>query len=62
MPGPTVMSGMSMIWTDDLEGMIGEGEQFDAALDIVGDHTVTLTATDSDGNIGTATVSFAIVE
>lgn len=55
------LAGDSMIWTDDLEGMIGEGEQFDAVLDVVGDHTVTLTATDSDGNVGTATLQFAIV-
>jgi hypothetical protein len=55
------LSGDSMIWTDDLEGMIGEGEQFDAVLNVVGDHTVTLTATDADGNIGEATLEFAIV-
>jgi hypothetical protein len=60
-PEDGALSGMSMVWTDDLEGPIGEGEMFDAALDVVGDHTVTLTATDSDGNVGEAVLTFAIV-
>jgi hypothetical protein len=60
-PEDGALSGASMIWTDDLEGMIGQGEAFDAALAVVGEHTVTLTATDADGNVGEATLTFAIV-
>ena len=60
-PEDGALSGMSMIWTDDLEGEIGQGEMFDAALNTLGEHTVTLTATDSDGNIGEATLTFEIV-
>ena len=60
-PEDGALAGDAMIWTDDLEGMLGEGEQFDAVLNVVGDHTVTLTATDADGNVGEATLQFAIV-
>lgn len=60
-PEDGMLSGMSMVWTDDLEGEIGEGEQFDYALVTLGAHTVTLTATDSDGNVGEATLTFTIV-
>jgi hypothetical protein len=60
-PEDGALAGMALQWTDDVEGMIGEGEQFDAALDVLGEHTVTLTAMDGDGNIGEATVTFTIV-
>jgi hypothetical protein len=60
-PEDGALLGMSMIWTDDLEGMIGEGEMFDAPLDTLGDHTVTLTATDADGNIAEDSITFAVV-
>lgn len=60
-PEDGALSGASMQWTDDLEGVIGQGEQFDAALNMLGEHTVTLTAMDSDGNIGEATLTFNIV-
>jgi hypothetical protein len=56
------LSGSSMVWTDSIEGEIGQGEQFDAALLTLGDHVITLTATDADGNIGEATISLVIVE
>jgi len=43
------LMGGSLVWTSNLDGQIGTGETFDAALS-VGMHTVSLTATDSDGN------------
>ncbi len=45
-----------LIWTSDLEGQIGVGEDFNAPLSMVGKHTITLTATDVDGNQGTASL------
>ncbi len=45
-----------LIWTSDLEGQIGVGEMFNAPLAMVGKHTITLTATDIDGNEGKASV------
>jgi hypothetical protein len=44
------------VWTSSIDGPIGTGETFDAPL-TAGVHTVTLTATDSDGNVGTDTVT-----
>jgi hypothetical protein len=61
-PEDGALSGASMIWTDSIEGEIGQGEQFDAALLTLGDHVITLTATDADGNVGEATISLVIVE
>jgi hypothetical protein len=34
---------------------------FDAALMTLGEHTVTLTATDADGNIGEDSITFEII-
>jgi hypothetical protein len=45
-----------LIWTSDLEGQIGVGDNFNAPLTMVGKHTITLTATDIDGNEGTASL------
>lgn len=60
-PEDGMLSGMSMVWTDDLEGEIGTGEMFDAALQTLGDHVVTLTVTDSDGNVTEDSIAFEIV-
>jgi hypothetical protein len=45
-----------LVWTSDIEGQIGVGDNFNAPLTIVGKHTITLTATDIDGNEGTASI------
>lgn len=55
------LAGAAMVWTDSLEGVIGEGEMFDAALAELGEHTVTLTATDADGNLGEDSLTFTII-
>jgi hypothetical protein len=52
--------GAKMIWKSDLEGVLGDGGQFDATLDVVGVHTITLSAEDSDGNIGAASIEITI--
>jgi hypothetical protein len=61
-PEDGALAGASMVWTDSVEGEIGQGEEFDAALLTLGDHVVTLTATDADGNVGEDSISFVIVE
>jgi hypothetical protein len=61
-PEDGALAGASLVWTDSVEGEIGQGEQFDAALLTLGDHVVTLTATDADGNIGEASVMLVIVD
>lgn len=61
-PEDGALAGASLVWTDSVEGEIGQGEQFDAALLTLGDHVVTLTATDADGNVGEDSISLIIVE
>ena len=53
------LTGDSLVWVSGLDGEIGRGESFSATLS-TGTHTVTLTATDSDGNEGTDQITFAI--
>lgn len=45
-----------LVWTSDIEGQIGIGDNFNAPLTMVGKHTITLTATDSDNNQGSASI------
>ena len=53
------LTGDSLVWVSSLAGEIGRGESFSATLS-AGTHTVTLTATDSDGNQGSDQVTFAM--
>jgi len=50
------LTGPSLVWTSNVDGEIGTGESFSRTTLSDGLHTVTLTATDSDGNEGQATV------
>jgi hypothetical protein len=54
------LSGMSMVWTSDLDGQIGTGLMFDAPLSTVGMHTITLTATDGDNQQGVDVIQLVI--
>jgi hypothetical protein len=58
------LTDASLVWTSDVDGEIGTGETFDAnAADLtLGAHVITLTATDSHGATGTATVGITITE
>ena len=50
-----VLSGVSLVWTSDIDGNIGTGNSFSRTLSF-GNHTITFTATDSHGLTGTDTV------
>jgi hypothetical protein len=57
-----VLTGASLVWVSSLEGEIGQGETFDAMLLTLGEHTITLTATDADGNIGEDSIAIVVFE
>ena len=59
-PEDGALSGASLVWTDNVAGQIGTGTSFSLTSLAAGLHTVTLTATDSKGAHGTATVSFTV--
>lgn len=59
-PGCAAITGSKLSWTDDLEGPIGSGTNFDHVFTKLGAHTVTLTGSDGLGGKVTATISFTI--
>ena len=48
-PEDGALGGASMVWTSNISGQVGTGANFNAPLP-AGTHTITLKATDSDGN------------
>ena len=55
------LSGDDLVWSSNIDGQIGIGESFSASLS-AGNQIITLLATDSLGDIGTATVSITVNE
>ena len=56
-----VLTDGSLVWTSNLmNGQIGTGTQFTTSDLVVGNHTITLTATDSEGATGTADVGISV--
>ncbi|NUQ73881.1 MAG: hypothetical protein HUU21_10015 [Polyangiaceae bacterium] len=53
------LGGGSLVWTSNVSGVIGTGLQFNAPLP-AGTHVITLTATDSDKNTGTDSLTLYI--
>lgn len=49
------LTGAALVWSSSLDGPIGTGETFNFQLS-AGTHTITLEATDSDGNVATDVV------
>lgn len=48
-------------WSSDIDGSIGQGASIDITSLSLGDHAITLTATDKDGNEGTKTIGISVV-
>ena len=51
---------LCLVWTSSIDGQIGTGESFTKSDLLVGTHTITLTATDSQGAKGTASVTITV--
>ncbi len=58
-PQDGALNGTSLTWKSNLDGSLGTGTSISAALS-TGYHTITLTATDSDGNVNNATIQIPI--
>jgi len=54
------LSGGALVWTSSLDGRIGTGASVATRNLAAGEHTITLTATDSEGAPGTATVGITV--
>jgi hypothetical protein len=48
--------GSAIEWTSDIDGKLGNGAQINAAALSPGPHTITLTASDKAGNVGSAQI------
>ena len=56
------LGGERLAWTSSLDGPLGTGSSLRVGAASVGVHTITLTATDSDGNTDDASVSVLVEE
>ncbi len=59
-PEDGALTGASLVWASDVDGQIGTGASFTFGELSLGAHTVTLTATDAQGQEGTATVEITV--
>jgi uncharacterized repeat protein (TIGR03803 family) len=59
-PDDGVLTGKALQWSDNIEGNLGSGAQLQVTTLKPGPHTITLTATDSDGNAITATTQVTL--
>jgi len=59
-PEEGVLSGNSLVWTSSIDGSIGTGSSFDTSTLSVGEHTITLRATDSDGAFQISLISIIV--
>lgn len=57
-----ILSSTSLTWSSNINGILGTGSPLSVSTLSSGNHTITLTAADSKGATGTATVSITIAE
>jgi len=57
-----VLSDVSLVWESDLFGFLGTGEELSIPELPIGEHVVTFTATDSDGNTASDTVAITSLD
>jgi subtilisin family serine protease len=60
-PEDGTLAGGSLVWTSSRDGQIGTGASFSTSTLSVGTHAITLTASDTKGAIGSATLSIVIM-
>ncbi len=58
-PDDGALTGKALQWSDSVQGILGTGSPLTVSLE-PGTHTITLTATDSDGNPITATTEITL--
>ena len=56
------LGGAALAWSSSIDGALGTGSALEVTLPSAGVHTITLTATDADGNTGDASVSVLVEE
>ena len=59
-PEDESLSGSSLVWTSSRDGQIGTGETVSTLSLSLGTHTITLTATDSEGAVGKDQIALAV--
>ena len=55
-----VLAGDQLVWSSDVDGELGTGAALTLNTLSTGPHVITLTGTDGDGFVGTATVNIAV--
>lgn len=61
-PEDGALSGNSLEWTSDVDGVLGTGDSVSISTLSLGDHNITLTATDSDAKTGSDSVFVRVTE
>lgn len=59
-PEDGALTGAALVWSSSIDGNLGAGEELTVTDLTAGGHVITLTATDSDGRRGTASITIGI--
>lgn len=61
-PEDGALSGAALVWSSDVDGVLGTGTSIGSGSLTIGTHTITLTATDTDGATGSANITIAVYD